>query len=291
MLTILTPTYNRGEYLERVYNSLVAQTDQNFEWLLIDDGSTDNTEEVVRKLAKKNEHAFHFRCYFKPNGGKHTALNYGARYAAGDIVLILDSDDYLTSDAVASVYEYWEQYKHNKKICGLSFLKAYDANTPVAVFKKDVFLSDHISYRINKHVKGDCCEIIRTEVLKEFPFPEFEGEKFLGENYLWVNSALKYDTVYIKKIIYICEYLEGGLTKSGRQMRMKNPRGGMVSSKVELNHKICLSTRIKKAILYSCYGYAAGMKSSEIKKSSGYPLIVGLFIPVGWFLYLKWNKR
>lgn len=74
-------------------------------------------------------------------------------------------------------------------------------------------------------------------------------------------------------------------------MRMKNPRGGMVSSKVELNHKICLATRIKKAILYSCYGFAAGMKSSEIKKSSGYPLIVGLFIPVGWFLYLKWNKR
>lgn len=123
MLTILTPTYNRGEYLERVYNSLVAQTDQNFEWLLIDDGSTDNTEEVVRKLAKKNEHAFSFRCYFKPNGGKHTALNYGARYAAGDIVLILDSDDYLTSDAVASVYEYWEQYKHNKKNLRAEFFK------------------------------------------------------------------------------------------------------------------------------------------------------------------------
>ena len=291
MLTILTPTYNRGKYLERVYNSLLGQTDQNFEWLLIDDGSVDNTDEIVRQLTEKHEPAFHFRFYSKPNGGKHTALNYGSRYVNGDIVLILDSDDYLTPDAVETIYQYWDQYKNDKKICGLSFLKAYDVNTPVASFKKEILRSNHISYRINKHVKGDCCEIIRTEVLREFPFPEFDGEKFLGENYLWVNSALKYDTVYIKKIIYICEYLEGGLTKSGREMRMKNPRGGMISSKVELNHKICLTRRIKKAILYSCYGFAAGMRSREIKKTSGYPLIVGLFIPVGWLLYLKWHKR
>lgn len=289
MLTILTPTYNRGKYLERIYNSLLEQTDQNFEWLLIDDGSTDNTEEVVRELTERKDRVFDFRFYSKQNGGKHTAINYGSQYASGDLVLILDSDDYLTPDAVESVHEYWDRYKDDKKICGLSFLKAFDINSPVAKFKKDVLRSDHISYRINKHVDGDCCEVIRTDVLREFPFPEFEGERFLGENYLWVNAALKYDTIYIRKVIYICEYLDGGLTKSGRQMRMRNPRGGMVGSEVELNRRICFTTRVKKAILYSCYGFAAGMKSREIVKSSGHPGIVRTFIPLGWFFYRKWK--
>lgn len=289
MLTVLTPTYNRGKFLERIFNSLLAQTDQNFEWLLIDDGSTDNTVEIVRELMAREDCGFKFRFFSKQNGGKHTAINYGAQYVSGDLVLILDSDDYLTQDAVKTVQEHWDIYKYDEKICGMSFLRAFDIDLPIATFKKNVLRSNHISYRINKHVNGDCCEVIRTDVLREFPFPEIEGERFLGENYLWVNAALKYDTIYIKKVIYICEYLDGGLTKSGRQMRMKNPRGGMVSSKVEMNRKVCFTTRIKKAILYSCYGFAAGMKKREIIKSSGHPFLVGFFIPAGYYFYKKWK--
>ena len=283
-LTILTPTYNRAQYLPKCYESLKNQTNFDFEWLIVDDGSTDSTEETVNEWISDISKCFDIEYVKKPNGGKHTALNYSTDYIRGSIVLILDSDDYLTGDAVDTVLNAWKDYSHDKKICGMSFLRGTSIEEPIARFDKDVVRSNHIDYRINNKINGDCCEIIRTDVLKEFPFPVYEGERFIGENYLWINAALKYDTVYINKIIYICEYLEGGLTKSGRPLRMKNPLGGMTTSKLGMNKRICLKERVKNAILYSCYAFATKMRIIDIIKSSGHPVLAALFLPVGrWF--------
>lgn len=288
-LTVLTPAYNRAELLPKCYESLRAQTCFDFEWLIVDDGSTDNTEEIVNSWVSDKSVGFETVYVKKPNGGKHTAINYSSKYIRGSVVLILDSDDYLTSDAVETVLNYWKDYSSDGKICGLSFLKGYDEQTSTAKFGSEIQRSNHVDFRVNKKINGYCCEIIRTDVLKEFPFPEFKGEKFLGENYLWVNAGLKYDTVYINKIIYICEYLEGGLSRQGRALRIKSPHGGMASSKVELNKRICLSRRIKSAALYSCYGFAAGMSVKDIVKTSGHPLIVSLLLPLGRFLRSYWG--
>lgn len=289
MLTILTPTYNRSAYLPRCYDSLCSQTRYDFEWLIVDDGSTDGTMDIVSKWMTDKTRQFPVEYVKKTNGGKHSAINYAVKFIHGTIVLILDSDDYLTKDAVENVLNVWRDYSDDHKICGLSFLKGYDLETPLAKFEHEVFRSNHIDYRINKRISGDCCEIIRTKVLKEFPFPIFEGETFLGENYLWDNVALKYDTVYVNKVIYICEYLDGGLSKQGRALRMRNPYGGMETSRIEMDKRYCLSRRIKSAILYVCYGFAAKLSVKDIVRTSKHSFMVLLFWPFGRLLYLYWH--
>ena len=118
MITILTPTYNRKKYLKKAYDSLIIQTDKNFEWLIIDDGSNDETKEYINSL--KQEKKVNIRYYYKDNGGKHTALNLGTKEAEGELILILDSDDYLDKNAVENINKYWKKYKYEKNICGMT---------------------------------------------------------------------------------------------------------------------------------------------------------------------------
>lgn len=290
-LTILTPTYNRANLLKDVFESLMHQTDTDFEWLVVDDGSTDDTGAVLQSFLDAPDRAFPMQVLRKENGGKHTAINYALPHISAPLTLILDSDDSLTEDAVETVLRTWEPYAGDPGICGMSFLKGDSSDGhPLANFPAEVARSNHIRFRINGRIGGDCCEVIRTGVLREFPFPEFPGERFVGENYLWVNAGLRYDTIYIRKVIYLCTYLEGGLSKSGRAMRLRNPQGGMLTSRLEMHPRICLRQRLKKAILYGCYGFAAGMKPRSIRKSSGHPFLVGLCIPLGWVFYRKWSK-
>lgn len=290
-LTVLTPTYNRASLLQNAFESLMHQTDTDFEWLVVDDGSTDDTGAVLQSFLDAPDRAFPLQVFRKENGGKHTAINYALPHISAPLTLILDSDDRLTEDAVETVLRTWEPYAGDSGICGMSFQRGNSNGQPIGEFPAEVTRSNHIRFRINGGIGGDCCEVIRTKVLREFPFPEFPGERFLGENYLWVNAALRYDTIYIRKIIYLCTYLDGGLTKSGRAMRLRNPQGGMLTSRVEMHPSICLRQRVKKAILYACYGFAAGMKPRSIRKSSGHPFLVGMCMPLGWVFYRKWSKN
>lgn len=290
-LTLLTPTYNRAAELPAAFESLMHQTNTDFEWLVVDDGSTDGTEAVLQGFLNTPDRAFPMQVLRKENGGKHTAINHALPHISAPLVLILDSDDRLTEDAVETVLRSWGDYAGDPGICGMSFLRGDGSDGhPLAQFPAEVTRSNHIRFRINGRIDGDCCEVVRTDVLREFPFPEFPGERFLSENYLWVNAALRYDTIYIRKVIYLCTYLEGGLSKSGRIMRLRNPRGGMLTSQLEMHPSFCLRHRIKKAILYSCYGFAAGMKPRSIRKSSRYPFLVGLFLPLGWMFCRKWSR-
>ena len=105
MITILTPTYNREKTLQRVYESLLAQTNKDFEWVIVDDGSTDNTKALIESFIAEDKISIKF--FFKTNGGKHTALNVGTQAAKGELLLVLDSDDYLLDNAILTSYEYW----------------------------------------------------------------------------------------------------------------------------------------------------------------------------------------
>lgn len=277
MLTVLTPLYNRSQYIERMYESLKCQTAKDFQWLVIDDGSREKSEEIFASLSEKSD--FPIEYHYKENGGKHTALNYAHPFIKGEWVLILDSDDILTPDAVKTVISYAEKYENEAEIGIISFQRGTDTEHPLAVFPAET-VSDHITFRINENRGGDCCEVLRTSVLREYPFPEFAGERFLVETHLWVKSAEKYKTAYIPKVIYINEYREGGLTDSGHKMRRTCPLGGMYSQKLGLSKKFNLKYRIKRGILLTYYGKLAGKKAGEILRYSEHPVFCGaLYLP------------
>ena len=290
-LTILTPTYNRGELLKKCYESLKVQTNKEFQWLIVDDGSTDDTERIARDFCEESPQ-MNIKYLRKANGGKHTALNYAHSYIEGDYVLILDSDDTLTKVAVAEAYAGWSNYEDKKEVGIVILLKGVEVDKPNAYVQDEMVPVDIMNYpRIC--VKGrDCCEIIRSELFKMYPFPEFRGEKFISEGALWNRVAMTHKCVYINKVIYLCEYLEGGLTKSGKSMRIRNPYGGMYTSNLRMHKKNFMKERIKSGLLYVCYGFFAQLTPIAIvAREKEHRLMKGMCLLPGFCLYVLWKKK
>lgn len=224
-ITVFTPTYNRGYTLEKLYNSLKAQTYRDFEWLVTDDGSTDNTRQLFENWAKA-DNGFAIRYYYTENGGKHRAINKAAELAEGKLFFIADSDDYLTDDALERI-KYWESTISDKKdFAGVAGLRGHENGKMIGTTFKPEYV-DATSLERKKHnIKGDKAEVFYTDILKKYKFPEFEGEKFVTECVVWNAIADGgYKLRWFNEIIYLCEYLPDGLTKNIESITFSNPKG------------------------------------------------------------------
>ncbi len=166
-ITVLTPTYNRAKYLSKLYESLKKQTNKNFEWFIIDDGSIDETKEKVEKWKKDGVISINYM--HKENGGKHKALNVAIKNINTILTFIVDSDDWLTEDAIETIEYYYNKYKDNKKIGGFSFLRKYSNGLVNGrEFPKDELIDSYINVRINANMLDDKAEVYYTEILKQY---------------------------------------------------------------------------------------------------------------------------
>lgn len=288
MITIFTPTYNRAYIIGKLYQSLCNQTSKDFEWLIVDDGSTDNTESIINSYNEENK--IFIRYYKQENGGKHTAINKALDLAEGELFFIVDSDDWLTEDAVETIICDWEKVRSND-LCGISYLRGHtDGKVMGPLFPKDKFIDNFIDVRVNGGILGDKAEAWDTQKLRQYRFPTFPREKFIAEGYLWYQLGLKYDMLFVNKVIYICEYLDGGLTKSGKKMRIQNPLGGIATSLMQMNPRSKFTYRLKKSLLYVAYSFFAN-KGIKDMISCKYKNIIIPCIPFGWMLYKYWNRK
>lgn len=288
-LSIITPSYNRGHLLSNCFRSLCAQTNKGFEWIIVDDGSTDDTSRIVNSFQPDG---FAMRFISKENGGKHTALNTAMEHIRGKYVLILDSDDTLTENAVEMVHTHWKRYEHDPKIGVLTFLRGRDTDSPFCTVRDFNTPVDIMRYRRTVIYGSDCCEVIRADLFLKYPFPVFEGERFISECALWNRVAQTHKCVYINEVIYLCEYLEDGLTKAGRSLRIRNPRGGMFICNLRMHRRNFFSQRVKYAMLYVCYGFFAGLDGKRIlamDHGNSFLKMLG-FIP-GLLLYCYWRNK
>lgn len=260
LITIFTPSYNRAYRLPDLYNSLCNQSSKDFEWIVVDDGSSDNTENLVNSWIADNKIDI---LYIKqPNGGKHRAINQGVKAAHGDMFYIVDSDDQLTPDAVKWIIQESEKIENDPSFAGISGVTV----TPDGIRTGggpdfDTIDANAIDFRLKHHIQGDMSEVIKTDVIKEFPFPEFDGEKFCPEAVVWNRIARKYKFRWINKGIYICEYLPDGLTAKIVALRHRNPRASMVCYS-ELYHTpgIPLSQKVKAAINFHRFAIPGSAK-------------------------------
>ncbi len=294
-VTILTPTYNRKDNLIKLYNSLLEQKNNNFEWIIVDDGSTDGTETKVNEFIKENKIKIIY--YKKENGGKHTALNLGISKINTDLTFIVDSDDWLKDNAIEEILSVHSKYKDKDNICGYSFLRMF-SNGKIngkSSDEKEV-VSDYISARINGNdMNYDKAEVWKTKCLKEYPFPEFKGEKFLGEDVVWMPLALKYKMVFLNEPIYISEYLENGLTKNRRKNNIKSPNGcyykSMLVIDISKEKKINFKYLIKNIMQYIIYGKFSNKSFKELLEKSNRKFEFLILYPISWIIYLKWKKE
>ncbi len=285
MITVFTPTYNRVKKLKELYKSLISQTNQDFEWLIVDDGSTDNTLEYLKKI--QEEKIIKIRYEKQENSGKHIAFNKGISLARGKVFICVDSDDTLTSNAIERIAFYAKKYEKEKNLCGFCFLKGYDQNRAVTnEYKSHEFRENYNTYIINGNFQGDKCEVFYTDVLKKYSFPKLGSEKFLAEGFLWSRIARSYDTIFINEIIYLCEYLEDGLSRSGRALRVRNPYAGMYHAYEYLDSCYSTKIRIKNMLLFLTYSRFAKYKGKEKRGV----LKLSMTLP-SWLLYHYWKRK
>ncbi len=226
MVTVFTPTYNRAYTLGNLYRSLKAQTSHDFEWIVIDDGSEDETEDLVRQWIQETQE---FLIIYRkvPNGGKHRAINVGVNLAKYEAFFIVDSDDCLTEDAIGFILAEFPKIADDDRYAGISGLRMYKngeiiGGTPTFSDYVDTTNFERVEYSLS----GDKAEVYKTSVLKRYPFPEFADEAFLTEAVVW--DAIAFDGLKIRwfnRAIYITEYMPDGLSQNIYMKMKKNPFG------------------------------------------------------------------
>lgn len=215
-LTIFTPTYNRGYCLNDLYKSLLKQKYNDFEWLIIDDESTDNTDKIVSKWIEENK--LNIKYIKQKHGGKHRAINKALDIVKGEYFFIVDSDDTLTYNAVELIYK-WISELNDEKIAGVAGTKISKDGKIWGgipnIYEKGYI--DASNFEREKYkLLGDKAEVFKTEIIKKYKFPEFHNEYFITEDVCYQEIAADgYKMRWYNEPIYICDYLEDGLTNSG----------------------------------------------------------------------------
>lgn len=291
LITIITPTYNRADKLPILYESLTKQTNKDFEWLIVDDGSLDTTEKCAEEFQKEWE--FSVKYIKKENGGKHTALNIGIKTISTTLTMIVDSDDILLPDAVELIHEYYDKYKNNPEVGALTFLRSGKLGHPIVALPKEEYVDSYIKCRIRENRPGDMAEVFYTNALKEYPFPVFPGERFLSEDIIWIEFGKKYKHVFINKAIYQCEYLEGGLTDNDKPLKFASPLGSMMRGKMLMTRECGWKANIKGAIIYNCYKHEVKGKIPDNVKLKYLldKILVFVTFPLGKIFYRKWRQQ
>ena len=222
--SVCIPTYNRAYLIEKPLNSLVNQTYKDFEVLVIDDGSTDNTEEVIEAYKDK----LNLKYIKKPNGGKHTALNTSLDHAQGELWIILDSDDEFVEATLGEMSEIWEKYKDNPMVCGIIGRSVENGKLVGRAFEPGQEFISYVEFHFGPHGGQyiDCCECIRTSIINKYRWPENLNTKFVPESYVMNQIGLRHKLVianntFFKKIYY----KQDGITLNADGFVRKNLHG------------------------------------------------------------------
>ena len=284
-ITILTPTYNRASLLPRLFDSLLRQTSKDFEWIVVDDGSTDDTREVVVNLKEKCGGAFPMGYVYKANGGKHMAINIGAERARGELLFIADSDDLLTDDALETVENSWHDISDDKSFAGIAGLDiTMDTREVIGSgLPQEHIDCNAIDIRYRHHVTGDMKEVFRTEVLREFPFPEFAGERFCPEQLVWFRMARRYRLRYINKPIYIADYQPDGITAGITRARMRNPSASMLTYAELTECPVPFLVKVKAAINFWRFWHCRTATSVVPRVALRWHWLR----PLGWMMHVR----
>ncbi|MFQ7292679.1 MAG: glycosyltransferase family A protein [Monoglobales bacterium] len=283
MLTIFTPAYNRAYTLDRLYKSLCEQTDRNFEWLIVDDGSKDDTKELVARWIK--EKRINIRYYYQENSGKPSAHNKGADLAKGELFVCVDSDDLLRSDAVEQIHT-----KAKELAEGLIGIISYkcDIKTKENITKladetvQCASLKDLYDYH---GLTGDTMLTFKTEIIRKYSFPTFEGEKFIPEGYLYDLIDKEGELLVLREALYGCEYMSDGYTAGMARLLYNNPKGYFTYINNRLKGDTSLKHKFLDCVRYDAMAIAHGGKG--MFKRAVYPFMAVAAYPLGYAFYWK----
>lgn len=290
MLTIFTPTFNRASCLSRCYQSLQHQTCKDFIWLIIDDGSTDGTKDLVSTWIQL-ERDFQIRYIYKENGGLYTGYNTAIKNIDTPLAVCIDSDDWMPHDSVEIISDFWNKYG-NDKVAGIAGLDCLADGTILGDPFPNQPTINLIDLAIgNYHIKnGDRKLVVRTEIYKSVaPMQEFCGEKNFNPHYIHLQISKKYNFLVLNKPLCIVEYQPDGMTNSIFKQYLNSPNGFRQYRLLELSFKHApLLYRVKKTIHYvsSCI-----LSGQPCIADSPQKALTALCYPVGFLFSLYVRLR
>jgi glycosyltransferase involved in cell wall biosynthesis len=285
IVTIFTPSYNRAYTLPRLYQSLLRQTSKEFCWLIVDDGSVDNTEDLVKSWIDEGRIEIHY--HKQKNQGKPMAHNKGVELTVTELFTCVDSDDYLTDDAVEEIIKTWK--KPHLGCIGILGYREREREGCLTKLANPNIKQGTLRYLYDHGLSGDTILIYETDVLKKYKFPQYIGEKFIPEAYLYDLLDQHGELMLLRKSIYVCEYLEDGYTANMSLLLYKNPNGYFCY----INQRLKLDTDIRQKLADSIR-YVAMSVAHHRKKiidNAVYPLYAFIVYPAGWLLYFIRYKK
>lgn len=277
-LTIFTPTYNRKKQLKKCYSSLLKQSNRDFEWLIIDDGSSDDTEEIVESW--KEEQKLNIKYYKKSNGGKASCINKSLELVNTPLWLCLDSDDYLTTNAVEIILYNYKKIIDMDNVCGLFALRSKPDGTPM----QNKSIPQEIEYTTQSYVRyilnipPEYLHVYKTDIIKKYKYPIIKNERFMPLSFVFdqIDQIYKYKVLFDP--IMICEYQSDGMTNNKRALIKKNPEGYKLYKKQAILLAPNLKEKVKAAITYNT---ACIMSKSKDRVTGLNKVLVVLCFPLG----------
>lgn len=282
-LTIFTPTYNRGYILYQLYGSLLKQTNMDFQWLIVDDGSIDKTKELVEKWIYEDKISIKY--IYQPNTGKMQAHNKGVESSDSELFVCVDSDDYLVDDAVERILNAYETVEKNDMVIGII---GYRGNSNGQILGKNCFPQRKYSKLrsiYEQGFRGDTTLIFKTNLLKQFRFPVIPKEKFISESFIYDQIDQRYIYYVVPEIFIVCTYREDGYTRNMSNVLLKNPKGTLLVANQRMNMPFRFKTRILAAANYQYYSWILGEKK-YIRKASNKTFLF-LSFPISVYFYFK----
>ena len=286
LLTIFTPTYNRKHTIERTYQSLVRQTCKDFEWLIIDDGSTDDTETIVREW-QNNDCGFKIRYVYQQNQGMHGAHNTAYDHITTELNTCIDSDDYMPTDAVEKIVRLWKSLsiEDKERYAGIIGLDIDDGHHKVigSMFPSQLKETTLSAFYANGGT-GDKKLVYRTEVVNKYPrYPVFEGEKYVGLASLYTLIDQDYRLVVLNDPLVVVDYQPDGSSFNMYRQYWNNPKGFCYLRKIDMRYALSFKRKFVSCIHY--VSSSIRCRNRNFLRESPKPILTFLAIPFGVLLY------
>lgn len=289
-LTVFTPTYNRAYCLHKCYESLKRQTCRDFEWLVIDDGSTDGTKALVEEWI--NEGAITITYYYQPNQGMHGAHNTAYERIQTELNICIDSDDYMPDDAVEKIVSFWKNHG-NEQVAGIVGLDQYTDGRRIGTELPRHLTSSTLYDLYHKHgVTGDKKLVYRTELTKQYPYPLFDGERYVGLAYKYHMLDQHYELLLLNEVLCVVEYMADGSSMNMLKQYRINPRG-FAFYRRELM-KLPFANRafkLRQAIHYVSSSLLARNLRLWKEAPRKLEIVMGLLPGLLLFLFIRWKTR
>lgn len=290
-ITVFTPTYNRAYCLHKCYESLIKQSNQDFVWLIIDDGSSDDTKELVASWI--NENKIDIQYHYQKNLGMHGGHNAAYRRIETTLNVCIDSDDFVGEEAIQKILDSWEIIKDKPEYAGLVGLDADESGTIIGTKIPEGVKETTLYELYNTHkVLGDKKLVYRTEVVKKYPpYPIFEGERFVPLGYLYQLIDQDYKLLPVNEVFCVVEYMVDGSSMNMLKQYRRHPRGFAFSRKSRMQLATNFKDKFKNAIHY--VSSSLFIKNGSFLKESPKKITTILAIPFGIVLnlYIRYKTK